>query len=335
MGFKLATSGRCAVIGHGSWATAMVKVFSLNKLEVEWYIRNQEVLESLQTEGRNCRYLADVEFDRSFVHFSDDLNEVVGKAEIIWLASPAAYLTTYLKPLTVSLRDKFVVSTIKGLMPGKFQTITDYMHKKYRIPYEQLAFISGPAHAEEVSHSRTTHLTVASPDLDNAQRIGDLLHNDFIMLNHTSEMNALELSAVMKNIYSVVAGIAVGLGYGDNFIAVLVSNAAKEIYLFLKKHGFDYFCQAPSAILGDLLVTCYSSHSRNRQLGVLIGRGNTVKTSLNEMTMIAEGYYAANFIRNVSQPDLAEMPIAQMAYQVLYEKVSARKAMKRVETLMI
>ncbi len=335
MSFKLNANGRCAVIGHGSWATAMVKVLSQNNVAVNWYVRNQEVLESLQNEGRNFRYLADVEFDKSSIRFSDNLNEVVGDAEIVLLASPAAYLSSHLKPLSVPLRDKFVVSTIKGLVPGKFQTITDYMHKKYRIPYEQLAFISGPAHAEEVSHSRTTHLTVASPDLDNAHGVGNLLHNNFIMLNHTSEMKALELSAVMKNIYSVVAGIAVGLGYGDNFIAVLVSNAAKEIYLFLKKHGFDYFCQAPSAILGDLLVTCYSSHSRNRQLGVLIGRGNTVKTSLNEMTMIAEGYYAANFIRNVLPQDLAEMPIAHMAYQVLYEKASARKAMKRIEASMI
>ena len=321
---------RCAIVGHGSWATALVKVLTTNGQPVTWYVRNPEVLESLQTEGRNCRYLSDVELDMHGVSLSDDLNATIGQADLVFLVVPAAYLKSYLEGMTVSLNDKYVVSAIKGMVPDEYCLVTDYLKKRYGLADDHLAFICGPTHAEEVSHGRITYLTVACEDLDCAKAIGVKLQTHFIHLNYTKEVHILEFLSVLKNIYAVLAGIAVGMGYGDNFIAVLTSNCASEMYHFVK----DLPCQLteiPSSLLGDLLVSCYSSHSRNRQLGMLIGRGNTVKTALNEMTMVAEGYFASMAIPKLTEEQRNKLPIADKVYQILHQGLPVRKAMNDLE----
>ena len=302
-------TSRCAVIGHGSWATALIKVLTMNELSVGWYVRNPEVFESLQNEGRNCRYLSDLEFDMNRIRLSDYVNKTVNNADIIFLVTPAAYLKRYLSELTVPLKDKLVVSAIKGIVPDENQFVTDYLKKTYSLSGAQVCFISGPTHAEEVGHGRLTYMTLACSNL--------------------------ERSSVLKNIYAVMVGMAVGLGYGDNFISVLVSNCIKEMYFLLDPQSVkDLTKFKPSNFFGDLLVSCYSSHSRNRQLGMLIGRGNTVKTALNEMTMVAEGYFASAMLPYLSEEQRAQLPIAETAYQVLHEGMSARKAMKKLEDLL-
>lgn len=323
---------RCAVVGHGSWATAIAKVLSGKTEPVRWYVRNPEVIESLQNDGRNCRYLSDVEFDKNHIRPSSDINEVVANSDIVFLVTPAAYLKSYLFHLDVSLKDKIVVSAIKGIIPGEYQTVTEYMHDHYDLSYDQLCFISGPTHAEEVSHNRLTHITIACQKEENALIVGRQMENSFLVMNYSTKVNVMELSAILKNIYAVASGFAFGLGYGDNFMAVLVSNSAKEMFNFIGERC--ELCDVGSmsaSILGDLLVSCYSSHSRNRQLGVLIGRGNTVRTALNEMTMVAEGYFAADYIRYITMQQIDQMPIATMVYQVLYKETPVRKAMKELE----
>lgn len=326
---------RCTVIGHGSWATAIAKVLSGKSEIVRWYVRNPEVLESLRNDGHNCRYLSDVEFNKNHIVPSADINEVVGNADIIFLVTPAAYLKSYLFHLDVSLKDKIVVSAIKGIIPGEYQTVTEYLHDHYDLSYNQLCFISGPTHAEEVSHNRLTHITIACPDEDNARAVGRAMESSFLVMNYSTKVSTIELSAILKNIYAVAAGMAFGLGYGDNFMAVLVSNSAKEMFNFIgKRCELGDISTMSASILGDLLVSCYSSHSRNRQLGVLIGRGNTVRTALNEMTMVAEGYFAADYIRYITMQQIDQMPIATMVYQVLYKDASVRKAMKELEHIL-
>ena len=336
MGYHLEKESHCAVIGHGSMATAMMKVLSMNETSVDWYIRNPEVLESLSTEGHNCRYLPDVEFDISRIHLSDDLNEVVHRSDVIFLITPAIYLKNYLSDLEVSLKDKFIISAIKGIVPEDNLLVTNYLKKQYGLCDEQLAFMSGPTHAEEVSHNRLTHLTISCSNLDNARSIGEKIKTNFLKLSYSQEVEYLEFISVLKNIYAVVVGMAFGLGYGDNFIAVLVANCAKEMHQVLDvRFSASNVYKIPSSFMGDLLVSCYSIHGRNRRLGVLIGRGNSVKSSLNEMTMVAEGYFASDYFQYLTPEQRQRMPIAELAYQVMHKGLLARKAMKKIESILL
>lgn len=336
MGYHLEKESHCAVIGHGSMATAMMKVLSMNETSVDWYIRNPEVLESLSTEGHNCRYLPDVEFDISRIHLSDDLNDVVRRSDIIFLITPANYIKKYLSDLEVSLKDKFLISAIKGIVPEDNLLVTNYLRKQYELCDEQLAFMSGPTHAEEVSHNRLTHLTISCTNLDNARSIGEKIKTNFLKLSYSQEVEYLEFISVLKNIYAVVVGMAFGLGYGDNFIAVLVANCAKEMHQVLDvRFSASNVYKIPSSFMGDLLVSCYSIHGRNRRLGVLIGRGNSVKSSLNEMTMVAEGYFASDYFQYLTPEQRQRMPIAELAYQVMHKGLLARKAMKKIEGILL
>lgn len=328
MEIKIGNNARYAVIGYGSWATAIVGMLSRNMTEVEWYVRNEEVLECLAEEGRNPKYLNELEFDRQYIHPSPDINHVVENADVVILSVPSAFLTDFLAPLTVPLTDKFIVSAIKGIIPGYFQTVLEYMHDTYKLNFRQMGIIAGPSHAEEVSRGKLSYLTMVSSDPDNARAVGERLMSKYIHISYSQDLYGAEYAAILKNIYALAAGLASGLGYGDNFLAVLVADCACEMTRFIEE-SYPYKRNTlASAYLGDLLVTCYSTYSRNRRLGQLIGHGCTVKSALNEMTMIAEGYYAAACIRHINLRHKVKMPIADMVYEVLYENKSPRKAMK-------
>ena len=330
MEYKIGKEARCAVIGYGSWATAIVRLLTANSASVGWYVRNPEVLESLLGEGRNPRYLSDVEFDRGRIAPSDDLDEVVRDADIVILATPSAYLKNFLEPLTVSLRDKFVVSAIKGIVPGDYKTVVEYIHDRYALSYKQLGIVTGPSHAEEVSRGRLSYLTVVCTDPENARLLGTMFATDYIRLSYSTDLYGIEYAAILKNIYALAVGIAVGLGYGDNFLSVLIANSAGEMTRFLKESYPAERDTLVSGYLGDLLVTCYSVYSRNRRLGLLIGHGCTVQSALNEMTMVAEGYFAADCIRHINIRHRIDMPIADMVYRVLYENAPVRRSMKEL-----
>ena len=334
MEYKLGEKARCAVIGYGSWATAIVSLLVRNEKEVWWYIRIEDVLEGLLTEGRNRKYLSDIEFDKSTIHPSKDIDEVVSSSKIVIMAAPSAYLKDFLAPLTVSLEDKFVISAIKGIIPGDYKTAAEYLHDRYNLTYKQIGIISGPSHAEEVGRKKLSYLTVVCTDPDNAHLIGSKLATDYLKLSYSTDIYGVEYAAIMKNIYAISAGIATGLGYGDNFRAVLISSCAKEMTRFLMESYPDHRNTMDPAYLGDLLVTCYSNYSRNRRLGQLIGRGCTVKSALNEMTMVAEGYFASDCIRHINFRHKVDMPIADMVYDILYRNALPRQKMRELATLL-
>lgn len=317
----------CAVIGYGSWATAIVKTLCENEKVVHWYIRNPEVAESVSTAGINCKYIRDAELDRSRLDVSMDINETVRKADIIVMAMPSAFIKDFLKDLKEPLSGKFVISAIKGIVQGDFKTPVEYIHDEYGVPFRNLCVITGPTHAEEVAAKRASFLTVVCPSEDNGRIAGGKLSTGYMNITHSRDLYGAEYAAILKNIYAIASGMASGLGFGDNFRAVLVSNCAMEMRRFLDESYPDSRETASSAYLGDLLVTCYSTLSRNRRLGQLIGNGCSVKSALNEMTMIAEGYFAAECIRHINTRHKVDMPIADMVYSVLYEGKSARKAM--------
>ena len=325
---KIDKNARYAVIGYGSWATAIAGLLTQTGTEIGWFVRNPEVLESLQTEGHNAKYLNELEFDRNLIHPCDDINEVVANADVLVVSVPSAFLKSFFESLTVSLEDKFIVSAVKGIIPGNYQTVTEFFRDEYSVPYSHMGLITGPSHAEEVSRGRLSYLTIVSTSLENARLIGERLHTKYIHLSYSQDIYGTEYAAILKNIYALAAGLAHGLGYGDNFLSVLVANCADEMTRFLDESYPDKRDTFSSAYLGDLLVTCYSPYSRNRRLGALIGHGCTVKSALNEMTMIAEGYYAVECIRHINFKHKVDMPIADMVYDVLYNKVSPRKRMK-------
>ena len=335
MDHKIGSGARCAMIGYGSWATALAKVLTENEPSIGWYVRNPEVLESLRDKGRNPRYLSNVRFDRTRINPSDDLDRVVSEADIVILASPSAYLKKTLETLTVPLKDKFVISAIKGIVPDDYTTVVEYMHDHYDLSFKQLGIITGPSHAEEVSLERLSYLTVVCTDPENSHTIGHKFATEYIKLSYSTDLYGIEYATILKNIYAVAVGMAVGLGYGDNFLAVLISNSAMEMARFLRESYPDQRETRASAYLGDLLVTCYSVYSRNRKLGLLIGHGCTVRDALDEMTQVAEGYFAADCIRHINARNKVQMPIADMVYEVLYKGVPVREAMQELTTKLI
>lgn len=324
-------STECAVIGYGSWATAIVKVLCENENTVYWNIRNSDIIESVTKYGYNCKYVRDAELDRSKLHVSEDINEVIEKAGIVILAMPSAFIKDFLKDMKVPLDDKFIISAIKGIVQGDYKTPTEYMHDKYIIPFKRMGIITGPTHAEEVSAKKLSYLTIVCSDDKNADIIGKKLSTPYMHLTFSSDLYGAEYASILKNIYAIAVGITVGLGYGDNFRAVLIANCAKEMREFLNE-SYPYTRDTSmSAYLGDLLVTCYSTLSRNRRLGLLIGKGCSVKSALNEMTMIAEGYFASDCIRHINMRHKIFMPIANTVHDILYGGKSARKAMTELE----
>ena len=323
----ICNGSRIAVIGYGSWATALVSVLTGNGNGVSWYIRNPEILESVKNDGVNCKYLQNLDLDRNLIRASDDLDGIVSSSDVLIMAMPSAYIRDFLSPLTVSLKGKFIISAIKGIIPELHLTVSEFFHREYDVPYDSLGVICGPTHAEEVSQRHITYITVACTDAADSLYIGNLLSSRYLKVSYSSSVYGVEYAAVLKNVYAIAAGMATGLGFGDNFLAVLVSGCCDEMKMFLDvTNPSGAVCDDRNSF-GDLLVTCYSPFSRNRRLGQLIGKGCTVKSALNEMTMVAEGYFAAEGLHFIKSRFDVEMPIADTVYNVLYNKVSARKAM--------
>jgi glycerol-3-phosphate dehydrogenase (NAD(P)+) len=334
MEYRITDNSKCGVIGYGSWATALVHTLQNNKKEIWWHVTNEEILSSLNEEGYNAKYLSDINFDMNLIHTTSDINEVIRQCEIILIAAPSAFLKNILSAVTESLENKFILSATKGIIQDEFVTITEYFNQSFSLPYSNLGVISGPSHAEEVSRDKLSYLTVACKDKGNAELIGKMFNTKSVMISYSEDIYGIEYAGILKNIYALACGLAYGLGYGDNFRAVLTAASAKELTRFINESYPFERDTTDAAYLGDLLVTSYSSFSRNRRLGQLIGHGCTVKSALNEMTMVAEGYYASACIKKINDRHNVHMPIADMVYDILYCKASPRRKMKGLAELL-
>ncbi len=319
-----------AVIGGGSWATAIVKMLKENLPEVAWYMRSVEAIEHIKAHGHNPNYLTSVEFDPKRLVLTTDLNEAITYAGYIIFAVPSAFLATELQKLSVSLEGKVIISAIKGIVPETSMIIGEHFHQHYNVPYEKIAVISGPCHAEEVALERLSYLTIASGDKEVAKEVAKYLASYFIKTKISDDIAGTEYAAMLKNIYAIAAGMAHGLGYGDNFQALLMSNAIREMKRYIKKVHKMKRNINNSAYLGDLLVTGYSLFSRNRTFGNMIGKGYTVKSAITEMSMIAEGYYASKCAYELNQKFGAKTPIIDAVYQILYEGKDPRKTFNKL-----
>ncbi|MDM8159105.1 NAD(P)H-dependent glycerol-3-phosphate dehydrogenase [Labilibaculum sp. K2S] len=321
-------SSKIAIIGGGSWATAIAKIFMENVAEINWYMRNPDTIDQFKELGHNPRYITSAEFDIDKINFSHNIDEIVTNSDIIIFAIPSAFLKNALKNLTVSLKDKFVVSAIKGIVPDENMIIGEFFNEKYNVPIDNIGVISGPCHAEEVALERLSYLTIASQNTKNARVLALKMECAYIKTTISDDIYGTEYSAVLKNVIAIASGICHGLRYGDNFQAVLISNAIQEIKRFVDTvHPITRDIKS-SAYLGDLLVTCYSQFSRNRTFGTMIGKGYSVKFAQLEMHMIAEGYYAVSCIKEINDKYKVHMPITMAVYNILYEKISPAMEIK-------
>lgn len=316
-------SATYGVIGGGSWATALAKLLSNNSTEVHWWLRNESSVEYLKTYRHNDRYLQSVEFDMDSVHPSTDLKAVVEKSDILVIAVPSAFVfKTFDGFKCEGLEKKILFSAIKGIVPEYHSIPARFFHKEFDIPYERIGIISGPCHAEEIALERLSYLTLACQNLDIAQTMADALACRYVKTSTSDDIFGTEISAVMKNIMAIASGICHGLGYGDNFQSVLISNAIREIERFVDAVNPVHRDVKSSAYLGDLLVTAYSKFSRNRTFGMMIGKGYSVKAAQLEMSMVAEGYYAVASIVEMNKKFEADLPITDAVYRILYDKIS-------------
>lgn len=313
---------KVAVLGGGSWATAIIKMLLANLDDINWYMRSNEKIEFIREHKHNNFYLSTVNIDTDKITLFNDISEAAKDVDIVIFAIPSAFLKDAMDKVEIDLKDKIVVSAIKGIIPNDNLIIAEYVRKYYNVPFESFAVISGPCHAEEVALERLSYLTIASPNLKNARIIAGILSTQYIKTSISEDIYGTEYSAVLKNVYAIAAGICHGLGYGDNFNAVLISNAIQEIQRFVDVvHPITRDIKG-SAYLGDLMVTAYSQFSRNRTFGNMIGKGYSVKSAQLEMNMIAEGYYAVKSIIEINKKYLVNMPISEAVYNILYERIS-------------
>ncbi|MDY3529855.1 NAD(P)-binding domain-containing protein [Riemerella anatipestifer] len=318
------------VLGSGSFATAIVKMLQESSKMVHWCVRNEFVKGAIELRKHNPTYLQSVMFNTRYLNITTDVNQLVSACEVIILATPSIYLSDSLEKMTCDYSNKLFVSAIKGIVPKHNDIVAHYLRDQFQIGFRNQAVIAGPCHAEEVAMERLSYLTVATVEEENAQKLKDLFSSSYIKVSTSSDILGNEYSAILKNIYAIGAGMASGLGYGDNFQAVYVSNAIREMEIFL-----EAIYEAPrdvneSAYLGDLLVTAYSLFSRNRSLGNLVGKGYTVKSAIQSMNMVAEGYYAAASIYNTAKEKGLKLPIISTVYNVLYEGKNVEKQFKKL-----
>ena len=314
--------GKIAIMGGGSWATALAKIMLGQAESINWYMRRDDRIEDFKRLGHNPAYLTSVRFDIKRINFSSDINRIVKESDTLIFVTPSPYLKNHLKKLKTKIKDKFIVTAIKGIVPDENLIVSDYFHKMYDVPEDNIAVLAGPCHAEEVALERLSYLTIGCKDIEKAKSFASHISGHYIKTSVNTDVVGIEYASVLKNVYAIAAGICSGLKYGDNFQAVLVANALQEMNRFLNTVHQLERCTNDSAYLGDLLVTCYSNFSRNRVFGTMIGKGYSVKSAQIEMEMIAEGYYGTKCIKEVNKHLHVNMPIVDAVYNILYERIS-------------
>ncbi|MFB6319169.1 NAD(P)H-dependent glycerol-3-phosphate dehydrogenase [Saccharicrinis sp. FJH54] len=316
------SDAKIGIVGGGSWATAIAKMLLENVERINWYMRDKENLQRFKVLKHNPSYLTMVRFDTDRIFLNCDINKVIEKSDILILAIPSPYLKPALKKIKVSMKDKIVFSAIKGIVPDENMIIGEYINQVFEVPIENIGVITGPCHAEEVAMERLSYLTLACQNRETARMMAQLLGSHYIKANISDDIYGTEYASVLKNVFAIAAGICHGLNYGDNFLAVLISNAIQEIKRFVDTvHPISRDIK-DSAYLGDLLVTCYSQFSRNRTFGNMIGKGYSVKNAILEMHMVAEGYYGVKCIKEINEKYKVSMPITDAVYNIVYERIS-------------
>lgn len=315
--------GKIAIMGGGSWATALAKIIMYSQKEINWYMRRPDRIEDFKRMKHNPAYLSSITFDTSRIHFFSDINQAIESSDTLIFVTPSPYIKDHLKKVTASLKDKYIISAIKGIVPDENMLINDYFTTYYAVDPNNIIVIAGACHAEEIAMEHLSYLTLVCRDIKKARKLSEnVFKTPYLNSSCSRDMTGLEYVSVLKNIYAIVAGICSGLKYGDNFQAVYIPNAFDEMIRFLNVvHPMKRNITSAS-YLSDLLVTSYSTFSRNRMFGKMIGEGNSVNVAKVELGMVAEGYYAAKCIHEINEDFKVDMPILNALYAILYERKS-------------
>ena len=316
------------VLGGGSWATALIKILSEKNKSINWYIRNEENISYLKNHNKNPNYLKSLVLDVNKIILSSSVEETVKNSDVIILAIPSPFLDSELKKIKSSLTGKTIFSALKGVVPESHLIVSEHLNQVYKVPFSKIGIITGPCHAEEVALEKLSYLTVACKNQDIGESMRESLDTKFIKAKLSKDSLGVEYAAMLKNIYAIVAGISHGLGYGDNFQSVLISNSLREMREFIKTIYKVKRDINDTEYLGDLLVTSYSTFSRNRTLGNMLGKGYSLKAAISEMSMISEGYYATKNAYEIGIENKINFSIINTAYDILYRNLSAKKSIK-------
>lgn len=323
--------GKIAVIGSGSWATALSKLLLHNNDRINWYFRKQERIDEFIRYRRNPIYLSDVSFDTARIDFTSDINEAVSTADTIVVAVPSPYFKSIAEGITVPLQGKNIVSAVKGIVPDDNVIVTDWFADRFDIPSSDLLVIGGPCHAEEVALDHLSYLTIGCHDLNKSRLFCQAIGSPRLKTISSIDVEGIEYAAVLKNVYAIASGMLSGMKTGDNFKAMLVCNALREMRTFIDAISPVERDVCRSAYLGDLLVTCYSLFSRNHNFGAMLGKGHSVKAAKMEMEMVAEGYYGTRCMHEINAHTVnVEMPILECVHSILYEGRKPRAAFREV-----
>ena len=333
--------GQIGIIGNGSWGTALAKILTDNNNSIYWWVRNSESVQYLKDRNHNPHYLTSVRFLPETIKPTDNLTEVVKACDTLIVAVPSAYAQQAIESVDKELwKDKNIISAIKGILPDCNLLLNDYLAQQPDFDLQRYVAITGPCHAEEVAFERLSYLTFSGLNDDLTGAVAKAFNNSYISTTFNHDIWGAQFAAVLKNIYAIGAGMSHALDYGDNFLSVYATNCYREMYRFLDAH-FEKVHPSnerpdfhTSAYLGDLLVTCYSLHSRNRMFGTMLGKGYTVKSAILEMNMVAEGYYAARGMQSISKTYAIDIPLATCIYEVLWENKPAAEMFKRIEKML-
>jgi glycerol-3-phosphate dehydrogenase (NAD(P)+) len=310
-------------MGGGSWATALAKIVLSTQNNLHWYMRRPDQIEKFKQLGHNPSYITSVKFDINRIKFYANINQAIKESDTLIFATPSPFLKQHLKKIKAPMHNKFIVSAIKGLVPDENMLVTDYFTEYYKVPADNIAVIGGPCHAEEIALERLSYITLGCSDIDKIKPLSEVFRNPYLKNTLSRDVAGIEYASVLKNVYSIVAGICHGMKHGDNFQAVFLSNAIQEMRRFVDAVADVERDIADSVYMGDLLVTAYSRFSRNRIFGTMIGKGYSVKIAQLEMEMIAEGYYGTKCIHEINNGKYkVHMPILDALYEILYEKES-------------
>ncbi len=315
-----------AVIGGGSWGTALVKIFLENTEKLNWFIRDSDLIKNIQLKKRNTKYLRHVQLNIKKITLYSEIEKIIDNSDLLVIATPSPFIHKTFKDFKEKLKGKYIISASKGVIPISQLVISEHFNKEFNVPYEKIGIISGPCHAEEVAQEKLSYLTVGTNTMNLGKFVSEKLSTNYIKTSFSDDLIGIEYSATIKNVYSLLVGICHGLGYGDNFLSVLISHCAKELRLFIttikNKTNRDL---NHSAYFGDLLVTTYSTFSRNRTFGNMLGKGYSVKSAMSEMSMIVEGYYAAKNAYEIAKKLNIECIYINATYTILYELANPKK----------
>lgn len=338
---EAAKLGTIGIIGNGSWGTALTKILTDNGNTVHWWVRNTAAVAHLKERNNNPNYLTSVRFAKDTILPTDNLNEALAACDTLVFAVPSAYAQQVIETVDGGVwKTKKIISAIKGILPASNKLLNDYLVDNFKYPLKNYIAITGPCHAEEIAQERLSYLTFSGLDDALTSSVARSFQGAYLNTTYNHDIWGAQFAAVLKNIYAIGAGIAHSLDYGDNFLSVYITNCYREMYHYLNEHfekvhpSNEHPDFHTSAYLGDLLVTCYSLHSRNRTFGAMIGKGYSVKAATLEMNMVAEGYFAARGMRHIAASYNIAIPLATCIYDMLWEGKKPEDVFRKMEKML-